>query len=87
MHSAILVALLGMAQPANAAPQIAPAPAAKADVVVQGSKLVCRRETVIGSNIPGKRVCKPKAELQAEQVAGRDAAREFVIPSGATSSN
>ena len=87
MHSAILVALLGMAQPANPAAQVAPAPAAKPDVVVEGSKLVCRRETVIGSNIPGKRVCKPKSEIAAEQLAGRDEARAFVVPSGASSNN
>ena len=87
MFSAVFVALLGVAQPASAAAQVAPAPVAKPDVVVQGSKLVCRRETVIGSNIPGKRVCKPKNELAAEQLAGRDAAKAFVIPSGHSSSN
>ena len=87
MHSVIFTALLGMVQPAPAAAQASPAPAARPDVVVEGSKLVCRREVVIGSNIPGKRVCKPKGELAAEQVAGRDAARAFVVPSGATSNN
>lgn len=87
MHSAVFIALLGMAQPANAAAQVAPTSVAKPDVVVNGSKLVCRRETPIGSNVPGKRVCKPKTELAAEQLAGRDAAKAFVIPSGHSSSN
>lgn len=87
MHSAIIAALVGMVQPAAAAPQGAPAPVARPDVVVEGSKMVCRREVVIGSNIPGKRVCKPKNQLASEQLAGRDEARAFVVPSGATSSN
>ena len=79
MYSAILVGLLGMAQSVSAPTPVAPAPVARPDVVVEGSKMVCRREIVIGSNIPGKRVCKPKSDVQAEQIAGRDEARRFVV--------
>ena len=87
MLAAIFLALLGIVQPATTAVHVAPVPVVKPDVVVDGSKLVCRREVVIGSNVPGKRVCKSKNQLLAEQAVCRDAAKEMTTPSGASSNN
>ena len=87
MHSAMSRRPAGHGSARQPGGSVAPAPAAKPDVVVEGSKLVCRRETVIGSNIPGKRVCKPKSEIAAEQLAGRDEAQGLCGPVGASSNN
>lgn len=86
MRSLLSLALLALAPAAQAADVPAPAPAAK-PTEADGDKMVCRRETVIGSNIPGKRVCKPKSQILAEQAAARDAAREMSTPQGGSSSN
>jgi hypothetical protein len=86
MRSLLFIALLALA-PAAHADNNAPAPAAKPAATADGDKLICRRETVIGSNIPGKRVCKPRSEIIAEQAAAREAAREISTPQGSASSN
>ena len=89
MRSMLLIALLTLAPAAYAAdgPAPVPAPVDKPSAVADGDKLVCRRETTIGSNIPGKRVCKPRSQLLAEQAAAREAAKEMTAPTGAGSSS
>jgi hypothetical protein len=86
MRSLLFIALLALA-PAAHAGNNAPAPAGQPSATADGDKMICRRETVIGSNIPGKRVCKPRSEIIAEQAAAREAAREISTPQGSASSN
>ena len=86
MTSMLLLALLAVGPAATAADN-APAPAPKAVTVKDGDKLVCKREVTIGSNVPGKKVCKPKSQLLAEQAAAREQARELTTASGSTSNN
>ena len=86
MASILLLALLAMGPAATAADN-APAPAPKVVAVKDGDKLVCKREVTIGSNVPGKKVCKPKSQILAEQAAARDAAKDMTSPSGASSNN
>ena len=87
MRSLLLIALLALAHAAHAADNPAPAPASKPSAAEDGDKLICRREQVIGSNVPGKRICKLKSQLLAEQAAARDAAKEMATPQGAGSSS
>ena len=64
--------LLIMAVPALAAKPEA-APAAKPD---EGAdKLVCRREVVVGSRLPGPRVCRTAAEWKGNSRDDQDAIR------------
>ena len=49
---------------------VAEAPPAK-------EKMVCKRVTPIGSNIPGKKVCVTKKEHEAQTAAAREATREM----------
>lgn len=89
MRSMLFIALLALAPAVHAAgnPASAPVQASKPVAADDGDKLVCRREPVIGSNVPGKRICKPKSQLLAEQAAARDAAKEMSTPQGAGSSS
>ena len=88
MRAILFIALLASTTAANAsgAPE---APGVKPSVVASAEedKMVCKREPVIGSNVPGKRVCKPKSQILAEQAAAREAARDMTTPSGASSNN
>ena len=87
MRSMLFIALLATAPAAQAADTPAPNTASKTSVADDGDKMICRREPVIGSNVPGKRICKPKSQLLAEQAQARDAAKEMATPQGAGSSN
>ena len=87
MRSLLFIAWLALAPAAYAAGGPTPALASKPSVADDGDKLICRREPVIGSNVPGKRICKPKSQLLAEQAQARDAAKEMATPQGAGSSN
>nr|WP_294846556.1 hypothetical protein [uncultured Sphingomonas sp.] len=86
MRTVFLVALLA----ATAAPTLASEPKV---VVAQEAtpakeKMVCRRESKIGSNIPGKKVCVPKSQADAQTEAARQATREMqTVNSGASSSS
>jgi hypothetical protein len=48
-----------------------PAPAAKAEDEGQQNKVVCRRVEAIGTRLASKRVCRTKAEWDAEAAANR----------------
>ena len=92
MRSMLFVALLAAASTVQAAgPAAAPAtstaPAATASATDDGDKLVCRRESVSGSNIPGKRVCRLKRDIEADQIAARESAKDMSTPSGGSNSN
>jgi hypothetical protein len=87
MRSVLFMALLALAPAAQAADNPGQAVASKPSAAADNDKLICRREQIIGSNIPGKRICKPKSQIVAEQAAARDAAREMTSPSGSASSN
>ncbi len=87
MRSILFTALLVCAPSVHAAESAGPASANSPSVAADADKLVCRREPVIGSNVPGKRVCKPKSQLLAEQAAARDAAKEMAAPQGGGSSS
>ena len=66
----LLSALLASSPPATAggSSTVTSKPAAPA----ASEKLICRRQTAVGSNRPGKRVCKTKSQILAEQAAARD---------------
>ena len=83
MRAFLVLALLASSSPVLAGEPAAKRPVATAD----GDKMICRRETTIGSNIPGKKVCKLKSQLLAEQAAARDAAKDMTNPAGASSNN
>lgn len=56
------------AAPTAAAPAATPSTAAQAD----GEAKVCKLEKELGSNRP-KRICRTKAQIEAERAAARDA--------------
>lgn len=89
MRSMLFVAFLSAAAAVQAgAPSVVPPTADKpAATVPDGDKMICRREQVIGSNILGKRVCKLRSVIVAEQAAARQAAQDMTTPQGSGSSS
>ena len=92
MRSTPFVALLAAASAVQvtgpaAVPATPTAPAATVSTTSDSDKLVCRRELVSGSNIPGKRVCRLKRDIEAEQIAARESAKDMSTPSGGSNSN
>jgi len=73
-------ALLASASAAQSATPAAPATTASATpaktaAANDGDKLICRREMDTGSNIPGKKVCIRKRDLDAQLLANRENAK------------
>ena len=89
MRAIFFMALLAVAASAqasdNASAETATAPTLV--VVAPGDKMICRREQVSGSNIPGKRICRLKSDLDAERAAALESAKEMVTPQGGSSSS
>ena len=56
--------------------QVAPAKPSDPITVIGKAKRVCVQSIVTGSRARGGRVCRNKDDAAAEQVAGREAARE-----------
>lgn len=88
MRRLICVALLA----APASPALAQEQKAKitmeAAPAVSKEKMICRREVPIGSNIPGKKVCVAKSQLDAQTEAARQTTREMQTSNpGAASGN
>lgn len=95
MRFLIVFALLAGASAAQSATPAAPAapatPAAatpaKTAAANDGDKLICRREMDTGSNIPGKKMCVRKRDLEAQQQANRDNAKAMTEGSSFKSGN
>jgi len=69
-----MIFAVSLALAAPAAVQQAPAPAASPTPVAE--KKICRREIPLGSMMPGKPVCRTKAEWRAIDTANGDAAHD-----------
>ena len=92
MRFILVLALLAGASAAQAATPATPATTAsatpaKAAAAKDGDKLICRREMDTGSNIPGKKVCVRKRDLEAQQQANRENAKAMTEGSSFKSGN
>ena len=89
MRFILVLALLAGASAAQAATPATTASAtpAKAAAAKDGDKLICRREMDTGSNIPGKKVCVRKRDLEAQQQANRENAKAMTEGSSFKSGN
>ena len=92
MRIILVLALLGSASAAQSADATAPAtpaaaPTAKTATTAAGDKLICRREVDTGSNIPGKKICVRKRDLDAQLLANRDNVKAMTEGSSFKSGN
>lgn len=55
-----------------------PAPAAQPPAPDPGNKMICRRETPIGSLIASRKTCMTAKEWQARAINGNEQARKLV---------
>ena len=92
MRFFLVLALLGSASAAQSADPTAPAtpaaaPMPKAAAKAAGDKLICRREVDTGSNIPGKKICVRKRDLDAQLLANRENVKAMTEGSSFKSGN
>ena len=92
MRFFLVLALLGSASAAQSADPTAPAipaaaPMPKAAAMAAGDKLICRREVDTGSNIPGKKICVRKRDLDAQLLANRENVKAMTEGSSFKSGN
>jgi hypothetical protein len=82
--AALLIPASAMAGETTPPAKTAPAATKSAD---DAEKKVCRRVTTIGSNIPGKKVCVSRAEIEDAQRAAREEAKQMSSGGGHSSGN